>query len=497
MRGFLQGSLWGLVLGISVLGVISLVSEQPDYAAGPPTPQIVAPELDVAPATPTVTLQATNDEAPALTAAAPLAATQDAAEPAPEVATEPAELPEATEVAAAIETPETTPEPALSGTEDELAAPRAETTLIAPTSNGDAPEVGTASAAALSVAPPDEEDAPAGNISAENARSGLAEGVTADAPAAPEIPAAEAGQETASTVVETADVVVDDPAEEAAPAPPAEEVTAQENDDQVTIAEALPQTNTAVRINRPGATPEDPDTADTDTPVADVIPDDAPALLRYAAAYDDSGAPARISIVLIDDGSLPDPVNAVSTLGFVPTVAMDALASASTERAAAYRAAGIEVAMQTRLPEGARPTDVEVAFEVARRSVPEVAMLFSDGTDAMQDRGVMAQVMEILAADGYGFVTVQRGLGNAVRTADQAGVPAATILRDIDGEGEDLRAIARALDQAAFRARQTGEAVLLGRVRPDTLEALRDWAAGTDQDTLAIVPVSAVLLPAG
>ena len=44
------------------------------------------------------------------------------------------------------------------------------------------------------------------------------------------------------------------------------------------------------------------------------------------------------------------------------------------------------------------------------------------------------------------------------------------------------------------RARQTGEAVLIGRVNPDTLEALRGWAADIDRDTLAIAPVSAVLL---
>jgi polysaccharide deacetylase 2 family uncharacterized protein YibQ len=140
---------------------------------------------------------------------------------------------------------------------------------------------------------------------------------------------------------------------------------------------------------------------------------------------------------------------------------------------------------------------VEVAFEAAFQFLPEAAMLFSLGTGAIEDRAVMGQVMQILAADGLGFVTVQRGLSDATRAAEQAGVPAATILRDLDGENEDSGAIARALDQAAFRARQTGDVVILGRLTPSTVTALREWTAALDQTSLSIAPVSAILLSQG
>ena len=225
-----------------------------------------------------------------------------------------------------------------------------------------------------------------------------------------------------------------------------------------------------------------------------VIPDDAPAIMRFAAPFENPQDVPLISIILIDSGEMPDAAAAVADLGFVPTVIVNGLSASSTALVTAYRASGVEVAMQADLPEGAQPTDVEVAFEAAMALVPEVAMLFSDGTGAMQDRNVTAQVMQILADKGQGFVAVQRGLNNAARAAEQVDVPAVTVLRDIDGAGEDSRAILRALDQAAFRARQSGNAVLLGRVTPQTMDALRDWAGNVDPDALMIAPVSAVLL---
>ncbi|MFA8442590.1 divergent polysaccharide deacetylase family protein [Yoonia sp.] len=493
MRGFIQGSLWGLILGISGLSFASLVTEQPNYAAGPDAPQFVTPELDATLETPTVALQTKTDETPGFAPVAPLDDVAELAEPAPEVSTEPAELPQTAEVAGAIESPAATSETTLSTVVDAPAAPRVETPLIAPDVVADVPEVDTATIAPVPAAPLQDNtpsDTPSPEIAANTSEAG------AEPSAAQTIPPAETAtqepvQEPAPIMVETAPAPQQEPA---APVAPAVTVEAPSETGPVTVTEALPQTGTAVRINRPGTPEQEPIPTVEDTSDTDALPEDAPALLRFAAPYDDAGAPAKIAIVLIDDAQMSGGVRAVSDLGFTPTVVVNALSSDAADVAAAYRAAGVEVAMQAALPDGAQPTDVEVAFEAALATSPEVAMLFSDGTGAMQDRDVTTQVMQILAADGYGFVSVQRGLSNAARTAEQAGVPAATILRDIDGAGENARAIGRALDQAAFRARQTGQEVLLGRMTPQTLEALRTWAADVDQDTLAITPVSAILL---
>jgi polysaccharide deacetylase 2 family uncharacterized protein YibQ len=81
----------------------------------------------------------------------------------------------------------------------------------------------------------------------------------------------------------------------------------------------------------------------------------------------------------------------------------------------------------------------------------------------------------------------RRGLGL------RAGVPAATIYRDLDGEGQDAQVIRRFIDQAAFRARQDSGVVLLGRMRPDTVTALINWGNDKRAAQVAQVPLSAVL----
>ncbi|MEL7180896.1 MAG: divergent polysaccharide deacetylase family protein [Pseudomonadota bacterium] len=525
MKGFLKGGLWGLVLGGAGLSFASLVGEQPNFAEGPSAPQLSVPTLDTVAPGPTVAFEGSGDESPAFTPAAPLDQATEVTEAAPEVSTEPAALPQTADIDAAIEEPDVALGADLGSSIDAPTAPREETALVAPNEDANAPVVDTAPAAVQTETPT--EEAPDAVVVEEAAEP--VEEVAEDAPPAVDVTEAtpapivveEESVVEAPEPAETPDeprqpeVVVVAPADEdevpetevaQEPVTPAEpETTEQTADvtadavgetpqqDTAVVTETLPQTNTAVRINRPVAE-EDPVVEVAEAPVADAIPDDAPALLRNAVPFTVDQDTALITILLVDDGQMADAPAALAELGIAATVAVNALSSASTDLAAAYRAAGVEVAMQAALPEGAQPADVEVAFEAALGLVPEAALLFSDGTGAMQDRAVTAQVMEILAAEGHGLVSVQRGLSNAARAAEQAGVPAATVERDIDGDGQDGRAVLRSLDQAAFRARQTGQAVLVGRVNPDTLDALRSWAADIDRDTLAIAPVSAVLL---
>jgi polysaccharide deacetylase 2 family uncharacterized protein YibQ len=177
------------------------------------------------------------------------------------------------------------------------------------------------------------------------------------------------------------------------------------------------------------------------------------------------------------------------------TIAIDPGAPGAAESGAAYRAAGIEVMALARLPQGARPTDVEVAFEAVFLALPEAVGVLDAGEGGLQaNSAVTEQTMARLARDGRGVVTLSEGLNMASRAAEAAGVPAGTIYRDLDSEGQSAQVIRRFLDQAAFRARQTSGVILLGRVRPDTISALMLWGAENRAEQVAVVPVSAVLM---
>ena len=537
MRGFVQGSLWALVVGSAGLTVASLASEQPQpFAAGPASPQMTTPELATVEVAPSVALPSTVEDTPVFVPAAPLEPTTETAEAAPQVSTAPATPPETVEVATAMDTPQEAAEPQMSSAVDAPLVPSETTTLpdtsaeaavaVDETPAPQAEEVIAQESVVVEITPqesdavvePDEAaDAPLIEILDTPAETSNDLIVSTD-PALTDEPVEEVADSTEPAVeadsndAVIADDVTEDPevAQDALPAVVAAEpeqttqdpavetptptpaAVAPEVAEDAAEAEALPQTNTGVRINRP--TEDTAEETAADVVVTEDMQADVPALARYAAEVENPDDLPLISIILLDEGAAEGP-SAIADMGFVPTVAVDALSPEASDMVTAYRAAGVEVAMQISLPSGAQPTDVEVAFEAAFGIVPEAAMFFSDGTGVMQgNRGVTAQVMEILAASGHGFVTIQRGLGNAARAAAQEGVPAATILRDLDGADEDPRAITRALDQAAFRARQSGGAVLMGRVTPETIAVLRDWAAALDPAELLIAPVSAVLL---
>lgn len=427
MRGFIQGSLWGVILGGVGLSLLSLTAQPPALIAaaqGPQVPEFAMPRL--APVSPQVTepVVMATAEPPASAARGVQSIAPAPQDSLPAVQTEPADLPDTTDLATDLDAPANVAAPALAAATE------------------------TAPAAAQAVA----------------------------LPPAPE---------TEDRIIIATDPVI--PAETAPVILPAPQVS--------NLPEAVMQTQSdavTVRVNRPGAETAEPV---TDTAEAEALPEDAPALLRFAAQFENPDNVPMIGIVLIDDNAMGDAAANLAGLGFAPTIALNALADGVSDKMAAYRAAGLEVAVRADLPAGAQPMDVEVAFEAAFGLVPEAAMLFSDGTGVLQsDRSVAAQVMQVLAADGRGFVTVQQGLGNAARIAEQAGVATGIILRDLDGADENPADIARLLDQAALRARQSGRAILIGRVTPATVTALRDWAAGNDTSQLLIAPVSAILL---
>jgi len=496
MRGIIQGSLWGLIVGVVGLSVASLSTEQTEFATGPRVPQIVTPELATVETSPAVALEMNQEGSPGFVVVTPLDVQADSTDTTPDIATAPAEKPPVGDAGQTDEAPAPSPQLEVASAAEEPVARPAQSNLEEANARVREPVVET-TPAPLVAEPADpvvqatsEPVEPESAVSAEVDDRPAAEepaevpAVTdLDVPSAEEAPMAPANDEVPAVAAEPEELQSPTPEVARSPQP-------------VIVAQALPQANAAVRVNRPGTAPEETEVETNPTPDAEMLADDAPALRRYAVPFENAAALPVISVLLVDTGEMDASAVSTASLGFVPTVAINALAADATSKVAAYQAAGAEIAMQLDLPDGARPADVEVAFAAAFELLPDAAMLFSFGSGAIEDRSVIAQVMEILAADGHGFVAVRRGLGNSARAADQAGVPAATVLRDLDGGGEDRRAILRALDQAAFRARQTGDVVLLGRVRPETLDALREWAAGLDQQSLAIAPVSAILLRA-
>ncbi|WP_052700878.1 divergent polysaccharide deacetylase family protein [Loktanella sp. S4079] len=295
--------------------------------------------------------------------------------------------------------------------------------------------------------------------------------------AAPNVQPSDAAPETSeSETAETAEAT--------------EETTTAQAEEPVAAA---PEYGKRIRVNRPSAATTEGGEEAGSAPLA-IGRTDPTALGRYATAFENPRGLPMISVMLLDDGSNGVMASELSAMPVPVTVVLNALDPNAADYMGAYRAYGIEVIMQASLPEGAVPTDVEVAFEAGFRSLPEAIALYSDGTGVLQsNRAAIDQAMQILSEDGRGLVTVQRGLGGALRAAEAAEVPAVTILRELDAKGEDQPAIERALDQSALRARQMGSAVLFGQVRAETISALTNWALSVDQEQMVLAPVSAVL----
>lgn len=257
---------------------------------------------------------------------------------------------------------------------------------------------------------------------------------------------------------------------------------------------AMPRTD-AVRVRRPEATPAS--VAPAPSTPAPALPEDAPAVLRFAAPFT-APEPSRplLSLVLLDDGSEPDLRQRLSGIGVPVSVAVDPSLPDATARMEALRGAGFEVLALASLPARPQPQDVEVFLGPALDAVPEAVAVLDLGDGGLRGRDSTAQMaLSRLSRAGLGAVLVDGGFGGGVEAAEAAGVPAAEILRDLDGAGQDTAAILRQLDDAVRRAGQEGEAVVLARLNPETLQILDAWTREGRAQEVAVAPVSALLKP--
>ncbi|MCF2872816.1 divergent polysaccharide deacetylase family protein [Octadecabacter sp. G9-8] len=513
MRGLIGGMLTGGLVSVLGLGVVSVVSEQPAGVTPPEAPLVQAPMVDPVetvedvadsgPSTPVGSLSIQEPQAPALPMGeaveaeptAPVAVTADAQ--APRADTDPLDEPEVTSVEGAMEAP---PAPQSANVVSEPVAP------VLPNPQALAPQtpeneadltVSTTPAQPTIVIVPDTE------VSVVDDEPQVGEQTTPEptddffvvdlgADASIDTNADPIGEAVAQDTVQDEAPAID------APADPPEDLALNTADIAAAVVPSteprlqlggantlLTERDTGVTIRRPG----------TDEASDDVAQPAANALQNYAADADDFGSKPLMSVVLIDDGSMSAAAAALAGLPFPVSIALDPALPNAADLMASYRADGFEVVVMAKVPEGALPSDVEVTFESVFSNLPETIAVLDIGAGGLQaDRAVTEQAMDILAYQGRGFITASQGLNMAGRAAQQAGVPSAVVFRDLDIDNQDARVVRRFVDQAAFRARQESGVVLIGRVRPDTISALILWGTANQEDQIAVVPVSAVLL---
>lgn len=214
---------------------------------------------------------------------------------------------------------------------------------------------------------------------------------------------------------------------------------------------------------------------------------------QYAAPFENPEDRPLLSIVLIDDESAGG-AEALKDFPLPISFAIDPTTPEASEKLARYRAEGHEVLALVDLPAGATPQDAEVALAAGFDQLDQtVALLEGTRTGIRGSRELSDQTSAFLAATGRGLVTQNTGLNSVHKSASRNGVPSAVIFRDLDGAGQTPTAMRRFLDQAALRAGQEGAVIMLGRVRPDTISALLLWGNQDHSGRVVLAPVSAIL----
>ncbi|WP_216665281.1 divergent polysaccharide deacetylase family protein [Pseudoruegeria sp. HB172150] len=558
MRGFLSGAVFGVLIGAVALIMMSvgnrmveLRTEAPEAApvevpAGsefnrpPPETDPVVPSEETAPVAsaapevtaPESTMPPVPDTVPAgtpdLETEPETALDQPAApEAGPEMAlaTDPI-APTSETVRPAAPAAEAPPavQPPDAETPVEVAAPEPEPAPAAPDEGVSAPATAETSAPSPAVAPG--VVTPAAMEAAPVADSAPAAITSADAPALPAAPEAApdvtaAPEENASTAIAATappaapDAPSEDTVASATTAPPsavespAEEAEAEEPAETELAVPAAAESPAPLGLPEPGLNgvasgvltnrlPSIGDTPEIAEPAIEeeAVEDDRPALAAYAAPFEPAEGSPMMAILLLDPGPdlRPDP----ATLAEFPvrlTIGLDPSLPGAADAMRAYRAAGHEVAMLARVPEGAGPRDVEQSFQVYMDTVPQaVAVLDVPEADLQSNRARARQVTEILQATGQGLITYERGLNSGLQVANSAGVPAIAVFREFDNGKTDPLAMKRFLDVGAFRAAQEGAVLVSGQLRSETISTLTEWLLGSRAATVTVAPASAVLM---
>ncbi|WP_300518285.1 divergent polysaccharide deacteylase family protein [Aliiroseovarius sp.] len=217
------------------------------------------------------------------------------------------------------------------------------------------------------------------------------------------------------------------------------------------------------------------------------------AIERNAVAFDRPAGLPMMAVMLVDDPETRAGLGDLANLPFPVSFIVTAEQPDAAEAIAFYRGAGAEVLISITLPEGAKPVDAEVTLQGYSGFLADAVGLQVD--ESFQASGTTAaQVAQVLVEGGHGLVSQPQGLNTGHKSALKAGVPAGLVFRELDNDGQTAAVIRRFLDNAAFKARQERGVILRGHARPETLKALIEWSLGNRVKSVAMAPVSAVLL---
>ncbi|MBS0563099.1 MAG: divergent polysaccharide deacetylase family protein [Proteobacteria bacterium] len=243
----------------------------------------------------------------------------------------------------------------------------------------------------------------------------------------------------------------------------------------------------------------------SEAPAPDAGPDkgaqsqaEAGPLRRYAAAFTNPDNKPLLGVLIFDLGVEAgglDPA-ALASLPFPVTIAVDPSRPDASSVAASYHAAGAEVAILAgALPDGSTPSDVEVAYQDFAATLPDsVALVGRPGSTMLEGGRAAEHVAALLAADGRGLITYDAGLNDGRRAAEKAGLPNAVIEKLLDKKDDNEGTVRRELDRAAFMASQKGATVVALPSTPEAVTSLVAWATGPQAKSVAIAPVSAVMM---
>lgn len=264
-----------------------------------------------------------------------------------------------------------------------------------------------------------------------------------------------------------------------------------------------------VRTNRlpvvGGVAPEDPTEATEAAEAVEAVEDNPgmagfdlslPAYLRYALPFANPDDLPLMAIILLDDGLPGATRDLIADLPFPLTMAVDPTLPDAGAVAQAYRDSGKEVvALATAVPARATAADIDVTLGSHLAALPQaVAVMDLAGGGFQGSRSLSQLIVPVLAQDGHGLITFDRGLNAAAQVAQSAGLAQVRVFRDLDDAAPNAFVLRRYLDRAVFEAARDGRVVVLGRGRhAPTLEAIISWRMEGRASDVALAPVSATL----
>lgn len=216
----------------------------------------------------------------------------------------------------------------------------------------------------------------------------------------------------------------------------------------------------------------------------------------YAAPTVDTLDKPMLSFVVIVDGETQLDPDLIEALPFPVAFALDPAHPFAKDNLRILRQLNKEVIALAALPDQATAQDTEITLAATLEMLPSTVAVMEKTPAALQtSRDANAHVPVVLDRSGHGLLAYEDGLTAILREAAKAEVPALPIYKDLDGEGQDDRTIRRFLDGAVMRASNAGVigAVVVARLRPDTISSLLMWGFQDRAARVAIAPVSQLL----